>query len=68
DTEWQGEKINPPVGFKSDFTNRNTTFMTYNLLHLAAMLKANGGYPSYGNSRAQWDDGKRWEFDNPEYR
>ncbi|PQJ32512.1 flavodoxin [Nonlabens arenilitoris] len=68
DTEWQGEKINPPVGFKSDLTNRNTTFMTYNLLHLASMLKSNGGYPSYGNSRAQWDDGKRWEFENPEYR
>jgi len=68
DTEWQDEKINPPVGFDSDFTNRNTTFMTYNLLHLAHMLKAQNGYPKYGNSRTEWDDGTRWDFENPEYR
>ncbi|MFL1895158.1 flavodoxin family protein [Aquimarina sp. 2-A2] len=52
----------------NEFTNRNTTFMTYNLLHLANMMKTNNGYPSYGNSRAQWDDGTRWNFENPEYR
>ncbi|WP_417237955.1 flavodoxin family protein [Bizionia sp.] len=68
DTEWQDEKINPPVGFDSDFTNRNTTFMTYNLLHLATMLKAQNGYSNYGNSREDWDDGRRWDFENPEYR
>ena len=68
DKEWKGEKLKQPVGFDSDFTNRNTTFMTYNLLHLAAMLKANKGYPKYGNSRKDWDDGERWEFENPEYR
>ncbi|SEL95192.1 Multimeric flavodoxin WrbA [Aquimarina amphilecti] len=50
------------------FTNRNTTFMTYNLLHLARILKNNGGYDNYGNSRADWDDGTRWSFENPEYR
>ena len=68
DTEWKGEKLDTPVGFDSDFTNRNTTFMAYNLLHLAMMMKANKGYPSYGNSREDWDDGERWEFENPEYR
>jgi multimeric flavodoxin WrbA len=68
DTEWQGKKISPPLGTDSDFTNRNTTFMTYNLLHLANMLKNQGGYPNYGNSREEWDNGKRWEFENPEYR
>ncbi len=52
----------------NDFTNRNTTFMTYNLLHLAKMLKDQGGYPAYGNSRGDWDDGTRWNFENPEYR
>lgn len=52
----------------NEFTNRNTTFMTYNLLHLAKLLKENGGYPAYGNSREAWDDGTRWNFDNPEYR
>ncbi len=68
DTEWNGEKQNPTVGYDSEFTNRNTTFMTYNLLHLAAMLKANNGYSSYGNSRKEWNDGERWKFENPEYR
>ncbi len=66
DTEWQGEKIHPPIGFDSNFTNRNTTFMTYNLLHLAYLLKSNGGYPEYGNSISKWDDGTRWNFENPE--
>jgi hypothetical protein len=42
--------------------------MTYNLLHLAKMLKEQGGYPAYGNSRKDWDDGTRWNFENPEYR
>lgn len=65
DTEWQGEKIHPPVGYESNFTNRNTTFMTYNLLHLAYMLTSNGGYPEYGNSRSKWDEGARWNFENP---
>lgn len=52
----------------NDFTNRNTTFMTYNLMHLAKILKENGGYPSYGNSKKDWDNGSRWSFENPEYR
>ena len=68
DTEWKGEKLKEPVGFDSNFTNRNTTFMTYNLLHLASMIKANDGYSRYGKSREDWDEGKRWAFENPEYR
>jgi multimeric flavodoxin WrbA len=52
----------------NEFTNRNTTFMTYNMLHLAKLLKSNDGYPPYGNSREDWDDGTRWNFENPEYR
>lgn len=67
DKEWKGEKLDKPVGFDSDFTNRNTTFMTYNLLHLAVMLKENNGYPNYGNSRKGWDSGERWGFENPEF-
>ncbi len=68
DKEWKGEKLEKPVGFDSDFTNKNTTFMTYNLLHLASTLKKQGGYDNYGNSIEQWEEGKRWNFDNPEYR
>lgn len=46
----------------NDFTNRNTTFMTYNLLHLAKLLKSNKGYPAFGNSIKAWQDGSRWKF------
>ena len=53
---------------ENDFTNRNTTFMTYNLLHLAKILKEANAYPAYGNSRKEWDTGTRWNFENPEYR
>jgi multimeric flavodoxin WrbA len=55
-------------GFDNDFTNRNTTFMTWNLMHLAKMLKEQGGVPAYGNQRSQWDGGARFDFENPEYR
>lgn len=68
DTEWKDKSIEPPVGFDSEFTNRNSTFMTYNLLHLAKLLKDNNGYSNYGNSRETWDSGTHWSFENPEYR
>jgi multimeric flavodoxin WrbA len=68
DEEWKGKKLDSPVGFDSDFTNKNTTFMTYNLLHLASMLKKHNGYDNYGNSIEKWEDGQRWNFENPEYR
>jgi multimeric flavodoxin WrbA len=66
DTEWNNQELESPAGFNSNFANRNTTFMTYNLLHLAAMLKANDGYSNYGNSRDAWDSGSRWKFEKPE--
>lgn len=56
------------VGLDNDFTNRNTTFMTWNLMHLAKMLKDNGGVPAHGNQRSKWDGGARFDFENPEYR
>jgi multimeric flavodoxin WrbA len=55
-------------GPENDFTNRNTTFMTWNLMHLAKLLKDAGGIPSYGNQRSKWDAGARFDFKNPEYR
>ncbi len=55
-------------GPENDFTNRNTTFMAWNLMHLAQMLKKNGGIPAYGNQRTAWDKGSRFDFENPEYR
>ncbi len=66
DTSWKDQPCHPPIGYDSNFTNRNTTFMTYNLLHLASMLKNQDGYANYGNSREKWDDGTHWGFENPE--
>ncbi len=50
------------MGVENEFTNRNTTFMTWNLLHLAGMLKAAGGFPAYGNQRREWDAGTTIRF------
>ena len=55
-------------GPESDFTNQNVTFMTYNLLHTAKLLKDNGGVPAEGNIPKRWEEGERFGFDNPEYR
>ena len=55
-------------GPENEFTNRNTTFMTWNLMHLARMLKDAGGIPAHGNQRAEWDAGCRFDFANPDYR
>ena len=56
------------AGFDNDFTRRNTTFMTWNLLHLAWLLEDAGGLPAYGNQRTAWDAGARYDHPNPEYR
>ena len=75
DAGWIGEAGPGPSyldagsgGPENDFTNRNTTFMTWNLLHLARMLKDAGGVPAYGNQRPQWDAGTRLDLANPEHR
>jgi multimeric flavodoxin WrbA len=56
------------VGLDNDFTNRNVTFMTWNLMHLARMLQGAGGIPPYGNQRSEWEGGARFDFMNPDYR
>jgi multimeric flavodoxin WrbA len=55
-------------GPENDFTNRNTTFMTWNLMHLARMIKDAGGIPAHGNQRSEWDAGCRFDYSNPAYR
>lgn len=55
-------------GPTSDFTNKNLTFMTYNLMHMAKLLKDAGGIPAKGNLPDEWENGERWGFENPEYR
>ncbi|WP_270375332.1 flavodoxin family protein [Marinicauda sp. Alg238-R41] len=67
DSGWIGE-IGPGKSYldegsggpDNDFTRRNTTFMTWNLLHLARMLKDAGGIPPYGNQIPAWNDGERF--------
>ncbi|MEM1269911.1 MAG: flavodoxin family protein [Bacteroidota bacterium] len=75
DAGWIGEAGPGPSyldpdsgGMKNDFTQRNTTFMTWNLLHAARMLKDAGGIPAHGNQRSLWDAGCRFDHPNPEYR
>ncbi|MFC7430755.1 MULTISPECIES: flavodoxin family protein [unclassified Agrococcus] len=56
------------AGFDNDFTKKNITFMAWNLMHLAAMLRDAGGFPAEGNLPEEWEQGSRWGFQNPEYR
>ena len=75
DADWLGEAGPGPSylepgsgGPENDFTNRNTTFMTWNLMHMARMLKDAGGIPAHGNQRSEWDAGCRFDHPNPMYR
>jgi len=75
DAGWIGEAGPGPSyldegsgGPENDFTQRNTTFMTWNLMHMARMLKDAGGLPAYGNQREAWSSGDRTGWHNPEYR
>jgi multimeric flavodoxin WrbA len=60
DAGWIGEAGPGPSyldpgsgGPENDFTNRNTTFMTWNLMHMARLLKSAGGIPAYGKQRSE---------------
>lgn len=64
--EVEGSDI--PAGMDNDFTRRNTTFATWNMMHFARMLKDAGGIPAHGNSKDLWNEGHRFDAPNPEYR
>ncbi len=75
DAAWVGEAGPGPSyldegsgGPENDFTNRNTTFMTWNLMHMARMLRDAGGIPAHGNQRSEWEAGCRFDHPNPEFR
>lgn len=75
DAGWVGEAGPGPSyldegsgGPENDFTNRNTTFMTWNLLHMARLVKDAGGVPAHGNQRSEWEAGCRFDMPNPEHR
>tara|TARA_Y100001933_G_scaffold77939_1_gene79138 strand:- start:1006 stop:1629 length:624 start_codon:yes stop_codon:yes gene_type:complete len=75
DAGWIGEAGPGPSygdegsgGPDNDFTQRKTTFMTWNLMHTARMLKDAGGLPAHGNDRKAWSAGCRFSHPNPDYR
>lgn len=75
DAGWVGEAGPGPSyadegsgGPENDFTQRGTTFATWNLMHLARMLRDAGGIPAHGNQRSAWDAGCRFDHPNPDYR
>jgi len=72
DAYWNGEAGPGPSyleagGERNAWTTRNTVFMTWNLLHLARLLKDAGGIPAYGNDTREWDLSAP-DHPNPEYR
>jgi len=74
DTYWTGEAGPGPSyldegsgGPHNDFTNRNLTFMSWNLMHMARLLKDAGGIPAYGNQSGAWSDGERFGFESSDY-
>jgi multimeric flavodoxin WrbA len=66
DCGWIGEAGPGPsygddgTGLDNDFTKRNTTFMSWNLMHMARMLKDAGGFPAHGNQAGKWEEGERF--------
>lgn len=59
DAGWIGEAGPGPSyldagsgGPENEFTQRNTRILSWNLMHIAAMLRGSGGIPSEGNRRA----------------
>ena len=75
DAGWMGEAGPGPSymdagsgGPENDFTNRNTTFLVWNCLHMARLLKDAGGIPAHGNQPDVWDAGCKTDFHSPEHK
>ncbi len=73
DAYWVGEAgpgasyLDDGLGADNHWTTRNTVFATWNMLHLARLLRDAGGIPAYGNLSTDWDLGNP-DHPNPEYR
>jgi multimeric flavodoxin WrbA len=74
DVYWTGEAGPGPSyldsgagGQHNAWTTRNAVFMTWNVLHLARLLKDAGGLPVHGNVATEWDLSEP-DHPNPEYR
>lgn len=61
------EGVSSPAGYTNDFTNRNATFMAWNLMHMAKMLRDQGGLPAHGNRADDWQHVTNAAHQNPEY-
>lgn len=72
DCGWIGEAGPGPsygdegAGLDNDFTRQNTTVMTWNLMHMARILRDSGGLPRRGNDRKAWQEGARFGYRGPE--
>lgn len=64
----EDEETGERVGFNNEFTNKNTTYMAWNLMHMAKMLRDSKGYPAKGNTTKEWRHVTNAENQNPEYR
>lgn len=75
DCAWIGEAGPGPSyadedsgGPQNDFTQRNATFIAWNLMHMARILRAAGEIPAHGNQASKWQAGCRFDHLNPDYR
>ena len=65
DVEFKGKPVEQN-GYDNDFTNRNATIMSWNLMHYANMLKSNGGIDAEGNHAKKWQDFTNAKDQDPE--
>jgi len=55
-----------PIGYDNDFTMKNCTIMSWNLMHTARRLKDAGGLPATGNRADHWTDDVNATQQDPE--
>ena len=55
-----------PVGYDNDFTMKNCTIMSWNLMHTARRLKDAGGLPTTGNRADHWEEDANARQQDPE--
>ena len=66
DTEFGDKKLDVPMGYDSEFTNKNATIMAWNLMHMAKLLKDNGGISQLGTTSSEWRNVSNAQDQNPD--
>ena len=56
------------AGYDNEFTNKNATFMAWNLMHTAKMLNDAGGFPAVGNTTKGWRNVTNVQDQNLEHK